>query len=157
MKTAVLFYSLDGNSAFIAEEIKTRLNADIFRVYTKDEKKRSKAGNIFWGGCMVFFGKKPPLKPLAFDPSAYDLIIIGAPVWADTPATPIKTFISSAGITGKKIALFVCHEGGMKKTLGKFKKLLPCNEIIAEIDFKNTLKNIDETKKKIEEWVLNLK
>src|SRR5215470_2718602 len=109
MKTAVVYYSLDGNCAFVAEQIKAQLNADMIQLHTKDEKKRGKIGKMFWGVGMVFGKKKPPLKPYTFDAAAYDLIIIGAPVWADSPAPPIQTFISGAAITGKKIALFVCH------------------------------------------------
>ena len=82
MKTAVVFYSLDGNCTLVAEELKAQLNADLIQLHTKDQKKRGKIGKIIWGCLMVFTKKKPPLKPYTFDPSAYDLIIFGAPVWA---------------------------------------------------------------------------
>ncbi|MDR0324408.1 MAG: flavodoxin [Treponema sp.] len=154
MKTAVIFYSLDGNCTFVAEEIKNRLNADMIQLRTKDEKKRGKIGKLFWGCIMVFSGKKPPLKPYSFDSSIYELLIIGAPVWADSPAPPVKTFISETGISGKKIALFVCHGGGKGGSQEKFKALLAGNEIIAEADFHEPVKkNKDEVKRQIEDWV----
>jgi flavodoxin len=154
MKTAVVYYTLDGNCAIVAQEIKSKLNADLIRLQTQDEKKRSMIGKLFWGGGMVFFGKKPPLKPYTFDPSAYELIIIGAPVWAGSPAPPILTFLSEAAITGKKIALFVCHGGGKGKSLEKFKAWLTGNDIIAEADFINPSRgNSDEVGQQIAEWV----
>jgi flavodoxin len=154
MKTAVIFYSLDGNCALVAEEIKSLLNADLLRLQTKDEKKRGKIGNLFWGCGMVFFNKKPPLKPYTFDPAAYDLIILGAPVWAAFPAPPVKTFISEIGITDKKIALFLCHAGGMGNASKKFKTMLAGNNIISEIDFDDPVKrNIEDVKQKIADWV----
>jgi len=157
MKTAVIYYTLDGNSAIVAQEIKTQLNADLIRLHTKDEKKRSRIGKFFWGGGMVFLNKKPPLKPYSFDPSAYDLIIIGAPVWASSPAPPIKTFISEAGITGKKIAIFVCHAGGKGNALGIFKTLLAGNNIAAEADFINPCKcNSEELKQRVADWLKGL-
>jgi multimeric flavodoxin WrbA len=122
----------------------------------QDDKKRRGFMKILWGGGMVFKHKKPPLKPYTFDPSAYDLIIIGAPVWAGSPAPPIQTFLSETDISGKKIALFVCHGGGPGKAFAIFKALLSGNEIIAEADFLNPRKNSGEIKRQIADWVKRL-
>jgi len=154
MKTAVVYYTLDGNCAIVARAIKDKLGADVIQLYTQDEKKRSMMGKMFWGGGMVFSGKKPPLKPYTFDPAAYELIIIGAPVWAGSPAPPILTFLSEAGITGKKIALFVCHGGGKGKALKKFKAWLAGNDIVAEADFVEPVRvGGDEVERKVADWV----
>ena len=154
MKTAVVFYSLDGNCALVAEEIKSQLNADLIRLHTKDEKKRGKVRKLFWGVGMVFSRKKPSLKPYTFDPAAYDLIIIGAPVWADSPAPPVQTFIAETSITGKKTALFVSHAGGKGTSQEKFRALLAGNDIVAEIDFKDPIKGKNEDiKQQISDWI----
>jgi len=164
MKTAVVFYSLDGNCALVAEEIKAQMNADLIRLHTTDEKKRSKIGKFFWGGSMVFLHKKPPLKPYTFDASAYDLIVLGAPVWASSPAPPLETFISETKIQGKKIALFVCYSGGMGDALCKLKALLVGNEVVAEVDFIDPAKAnagkqglSENVKQKIADWVKGIK
>jgi flavodoxin len=157
MKTAVVYYSLDGNCTFVAEKIKALLNVDVIQLHTQDEKKRGKIGKFFWGGGMVFRRIKPPLKPYTFDSAAYDLIVIGAPVWAGSPAPPIETFLSGAGISGKKIAPFVCHGGGMEKALEKLKVMLAGNDIVAEADFVTPAKNSgEEINRRIEEWIKKL-
>ncbi|MDR1839815.1 MAG: flavodoxin [Treponema sp.] len=157
MKTAVVYYTLDGNCALVAGEIKAQLNADSIRLHTKDERKRGKIRKMFWGVGMVFSRKNPPLKLYSFDPSAYDLIIIGAPVWASSPAPPVKTFISEAGITGKKIAIFVCHAGGKGNALEIFKTLLAGNDIAAEADFNSPAKfNSEELKQQVADWLKGL-
>jgi flavodoxin len=153
MKTAVVFYSLDGNCAFVAEEIKSLINADLIQLQLQDEKKRRGFMKILWGGSMVFKHKKPPLKPYTFDSAAYDLIVIGVPVWAGSPAPPIQTFFSETGISGKKIALFVCHGGGKGNALDIFRASLAGNEIITEADFVNARKNRSEVKQQIANWV----
>jgi len=158
MKTAVVFYSLNGNCALIAQEIKSILNADLLRLHTEDEttrKGRPRGGfaKFFWAIGVMKGMKKAPLKPYAFNPSAYDLIIIGAPVWAGSPARPISSFLAETGITGKKIALFVCHGGGAGKALEKFKALLPGNEITAETDFIVPMKNSEKAVKQAADWV----
>jgi flavodoxin len=152
MKTAVIFFSYDGNSAFVAQQIKERLNADLVQLYLTDEKKRGKFASLFWGGAMVFSRKNPPLKPYNFDPSAYDLIILGAPVWAGSPAPPLKTFLAQTPITGKKLALFVCHGGGSGESLEKFKALVPGNEVVSTADFLLPLRNKEEAQRKAAEW-----
>jgi flavodoxin len=153
MKTVVVFYSLNGNCALVAEELKNQLNADLIRLHLINERKRSFIGSLIWGCGMVMLGRKPKLQPFTFDASAYDLIILGAPVWADSPAPPVKTFISQTNITGKKIALFVCHAGGKGASQKKLKALLAGNEIVAEADFKDPAKNsCEETKREIVEW-----
>jgi flavodoxin len=153
MKTAVVFYSFDGNCVFVAEQLKERLNADLVQLQMEDEKKRKGFAKFLWGGGMVFSKKNPPLKPYTFDPAAYDLIIIGVPVWAGSPAPPVRTFLSETSISGKKIALFVSHGGGKGGALKKLKALLPGNEIIAEKDFRVPLNDKKETEFQIINWL----
>jgi len=157
MKTAVIYYSYNGNSAQVAEILKTELNADIFRIETLDSKKRKGIFLMFWGGGQVVRGKKPPLKPLSVDIGAYDLVILGTPVWASSPAPAIVSFLSTNSIAGKKIALFCCHAGGMGEALNKLKALLSGNSVIGEIGFRNVAKmDRGELKQKIAEWVKTL-
>jgi len=157
MKTAIIYYSLDGNCGYVAEEIKKNINADIIQLHVRSEKNRRGIFKFFWCCSLMFSHNSPPLKPYTFDPSKYDLIIIGVPVWASSPAAPIKTFITNAGITGKKIALYVCHAGGMGDAIEKLKAMLPNNKIITEANFVNPAKNKDEkTKEHIANWVKGL-
>ena len=153
MKTAVVYYSLDGNGAFVAKEIISLLNADLIRLHTADEKPRKGPAKFFWGCKLMFSKKNPPLKPYSFNPAAYDMVIIGAPVWAASPAPPVRTFLAEAGIAGKKVALFVTHGGSMGKALEKFHALLAGNDIVAEADFKDPAKNSEEAKGQIADWV----
>ncbi|MCL2043904.1 MAG: flavodoxin [Treponema sp.] len=153
MKTAVVFYSLDGNCAFVAKELIALLDADLIRLHTADEKQRKGLTKGIWGFKLMFSKKNPPLKPYSFNPAAYDMVIIGAPVWAASPAPPVRTFLSEAEITGKKIALFVTHAGGKGKALEKFREMLAGNTIIAEADFNGPAKNSEDAKRQIGDWV----
>ena len=157
MKTAMIFYSHDGNCAFIAERIGALTNADLVRLRTKDEKRRGRVGGFLAACAMVFMQRRPALKPVVFDPSAYDLIIVGTPVWAAAPAAPMQTFLSQTGIVGKKLALFVSHAGGKGGALEKFAAMLPGNEIVAARDFTNPARNADTAKREVEDWVKTLR
>jgi flavodoxin len=154
VKTAIVYYSFEGNCAMVAGKLKELLNADALELKTADTKKRKGLAKYVWGGSQVFSHKKPELQPFTFDPAAYDLIILGAPVWAGSPAPAMVSFLDTAKISGKKIALFLCHGGGGKKVLGKFKALVPGNDVIAQIDFNNPSKvNQGEFIPTLNNWV----
>ena len=152
MKTAVIYYSFGGNCTLIAEHIKTILNADLFEIKIADDKKRAGFANFLHGMALMF--KKPEPLPLSVDISAYDLIILGAPVWGGSPASPIVSFLNTTKINGKNTAYFCSHAGNKGKTFEKFRALLSGNVIAGEIDFKKPAEQESESlKEKIAEWV----
>ena len=58
------------------------------------------------------------INPITKNPSDYDLIIIGTPVWASNVATPIYTYLMEYNKEFKKIASFcTCMSSGYEKTL----------------------------------------
>jgi flavodoxin len=153
MKTLVVYYSYEGSSALIAGELKKAVAADLLEIKTEDEKVRSGFAKYFCGGRQVFTHARPKLKPWTVKIEDYDLIILGAPVWAGAPAPALQSFIEKANISGKKIALFLCHAGGPGKALAALKALLPGNTIVGEIDFQSPAKQDRETLvKRIKEW-----
>ncbi|MBU4217277.1 NAD(P)H-dependent oxidoreductase [Candidatus Parcubacteria bacterium] len=158
MKTLVIYYSLTNNAKFIAEEIANAIGADILVLRTKKEiLKPTGFMKYFWGGRQVMMKEMPELLPLEKNPSDYDLIIIGTPVWAWTFTPPLRTFFATAKIQNKKVAIFCTHGGGMRNTLEDMKKELAGNEIVGKIDFKEPLKyDKEESGRKVREWAKNL-
>jgi flavodoxin len=154
MKTLVIYYSYEGNSALVAEELKKAANADLLELKTEDDTVRTGFAKYFWGGKQVFTHKNPKLKPYTVTIEDYDSIILGAPVWAGSPAPALQSFLGETKIRGKKLGLFCCHGGGKGKALDKLRALLPGNTIAGEIDFVNPAKQ-DRTAvaKQIGEWV----
>ena len=112
MKTAIVYYSLEGNTEFVVKLISEKLNADIIRLEPLKEYPKGNVSKYVWGGKSVVFGEKPKLKPYNFDADKYDQLIIGTPIWASSYTPPIKTFLSQHKINEKKIALVTCSSGG---------------------------------------------
>ncbi|MFP3041538.1 flavodoxin [Treponema primitia] len=162
MKTLIIYYSYEGNSALVAGELKKAAGAgpsvcDILELKTEDDTKRTGFAKYLWGGKQVFTHKSPKLKPYTVNIEEYDLIILGAPVWAGSPAPALLSFLGETKISGKKLALFCCHAGGKGKALDKLKALLPGNTIAGEIDFINPAgQDRPALTKQIEEWVKGL-
>ncbi|MDR0876702.1 MAG: hypothetical protein LBN21_01510 [Treponema sp.] len=110
--------------------------------------------SISGGGKQVFTHKNPKLKPYTVSIDDYDLIILGGPVWAGSPAPALQSFLGETKIRGKKLGLFVCHGGGKGKALDTLKALLPGNTIAGETDFVNPAKQDRGTvAKQVGEWV----
>lgn len=121
MKTAIVYYSMSGNTTYVAEKLAAALNADLIPLVPTKAYPDSGFKKFFWGGKSAVMGEKPKLEPYAFDASAYDLVILGSPVWAGTFAPPLRTFLHEQrdGLRGKRLAAYFCCSGGPGKVLEK--------------------------------------
>jgi len=153
MKSLVVYYSFEGNTKFVAETIAQKIGADLLALKPKKEIQTHGFMKYFWGGKPATMQETPELLPLEKNPSEYDLIFIGTPVWAFTFTPPLRSFFTSQKLKGKKIALFCCHGGRMAKTLEKMKEHVIGNDIIGEIDFREPLKNnATQAAEKAQQW-----
>lgn len=136
MKTAVIYYSMGGNTRLAAEEIAKRLDADVISISPEKEYPDKGFRKFFWGGKSAVMGESPKLMPYSFDAEKYERIIIGTPVWASSFAPPIRTFVEENRdkLAGRELAVFVCFSGGgADKAIGKLKKLAGIEEFRAEL------------------------
>lgn len=152
-KNLIVYYSLEGNTKFIAETVAKISGADLLELKPEKEIKPRGFMKFFWGGKQVIMKEKPKLWPLDKNPDDYDFIVIGTPVWAWNYAPPLRSFFSQIKLQGKRIALFCAHEGQPGKTLNNMKDELKDNKIIGELDFNQVLKNKEDSAKKAVEWV----
>lgn len=152
-KILVIFYSLEGNTRFIAETISKAVHGELLRIEPIKNIKPTGFMKFIWGGRQVMMKKKPELKTVEKDPNDYDLIFMGTPVWAWSPSPPISSFCATFPLDGKKVALFCTHEGGPGKTIEKLKNMLPKAEIIGEFDtFAPLKKDKEKSRKKAKKW-----
>jgi flavodoxin len=156
MKTAVVYYSFEGNCAFAAQVLQKALDAALFEIKTLDTKKRKGLFKYLWGGKQVMMGVKPEIGKLAFDPASYDLIILGTPVWAGSPAPAMVSFLEAHPIGEKRTALYVCHAGGKGRALEKFRALLPGAALTGELDLVNPAAKPEPARQALEAWAKSL-
>ena len=135
LKILIVYYSLTGNTKFIAEAIAESINSDILEVKPVKELNAEGGSKYFWGGYQATMKKKPKLKPFDIDPLEYDLIFIGTPVWAWTYSTPIRSFLSKYDLTGKRVALWTCSAGDGVKAMNRLREALKDANILGEISF----------------------
>ncbi len=109
MKTLVVYYSRTGNTRKVASAIADKLGADHEEIV--DRKKRS--GPMGW----VKAGRDAGLKKLTKinepekDPTKYDLVVIGTPIWNGNISSPIRTYIDQNKLKFEHVAFFCTCAG----------------------------------------------
>jgi len=103
MKILVAFYSKTGNTRRAGEDIAKGLNADIDEIIDLKDRK----GIVGWliSGRDEMKGYQTEIRT-NLDPSQYDVVIVGTPVWAwgSTPAA--RAYVAKFKDKFKKVAVF---------------------------------------------------
>lgn len=156
-KNLIVYYSLTGNTKYIAEAMKESMHTDMLELKPVKELKAEGSSKYFWGGYQATMKRRPKLNPITLNLSEYDLIIIGSPVWAWTICPPIRSFLSKFNLAGKNIALWMCCAGDGIKSMERFKIALKNSNIVGDISFQEPLQNHqEEDKRKAIAWVKSI-
>ena len=130
MKALVIYYTRTGVTKTAAEAIAKELKAAGHEAVAEeiiDKKKRS--GIIGWlkAGRDATMKYSTDIEPVKADAGAFDITVVGTPVWAWSMTPAIRTFLTARGAKMKKAAFF-CTMGGsgdkgtfeqMEKVCGK--------------------------------------
>ncbi|MCF0260468.1 MAG: hypothetical protein HUJ54_11475 [Erysipelotrichaceae bacterium] len=111
MKTAVVYYSLEGNTRYAAEVLAKRLDADLIELIPEKAYPTGKVMKFLAGGASASKKESCPLKPYSFDAGQYDQVILGSPLWAGTIAPPLRTFLQENDLSSKRTAAFISRMG----------------------------------------------
>jgi menaquinone-dependent protoporphyrinogen IX oxidase len=106
MKTAVVYYSLDGSTREAAKLIAQRYGADMYEL--EEVKKRSgKPLSFMAAGFSALIGKRSRLKQNpAGKMGEYGTIYLGSPIWAARTVPAVNAFLCKLKAAGKQIVLF---------------------------------------------------
>ena len=111
MKSLVVYFSRTGTTKKVAEAISKKLKADSEEIKTTDSR----------DGILVYLksGKEASLKRPADidktkkDPSKYDVVVIGTPVWAWSVSSPVRAYLMKNRDKLKKAEFaFFCTQSG---------------------------------------------
>ena len=108
----VAYYSLSGNTEKIANKIAEQTGADVFKIELVTPYPESYREQTELAKKELSEGYLPPIKGLPENMDKYNVVFIGSPVWWGTMATPVRTFLASGVLKGKKVIPFVTHGGG---------------------------------------------
>jgi flavodoxin len=110
MKNAlVVYYSLSGHTKTLAERIAHEGGWEVARI--DDTSERKGAFGYLRSAVSTLFGAKPNIRYSGPNLSAFELVVLGGPVWVGKMASPLHTFVANHGHEFKSMALF-CTFGG---------------------------------------------
>ena len=121
MSVLVAYYSRTNVTKKLAEAIANETSADIEEIVPK-AKYDGKIGYMR-GGKDAISEKIIDLEPLSHDPSDYDLVYLGVPVWAGKSATPMISYIKENEGKFNDVKFFVTAGGtGFDSTFAQLEK-----------------------------------
>ena len=130
-KVLVLYYSQTSNTKAVAEEIATRLGADIDEIVPVMPYDGDFQATI--ERCMQEReqGGLPEIQPIAADVAQYDIVFIGYPVWFGTYAPPIASLLDQVDLSGKKVVPFCTFgSGGLESSTKDLAEKQPNAEVL---------------------------
>ncbi|MFL0250038.1 flavodoxin family protein [Clostridium neuense] len=120
-KILVVFFSKTGNTKQVAESISKSFNCDIEEIREKTNRK-----GIFKTIIEIkdaILGNETTICNTQKDPSEYDVVIIGTPVWASHITPAIRSYVSKNKDKIKCTAFFNTHGTDKPKEFKVFKDL----------------------------------
>jgi flavodoxin len=108
-KTLVVFHSRTGYTRRVANAIARRLDAEVEEVRIVQRL----GGWLGYAMCAfeAMMGLTPALRPGRRSLAGIDLIVIGTPVWFWNLSSPMRSWLTSHSLKGRRFAFF-CTMGG---------------------------------------------
>ena len=111
--TLVVYYSLTGHTRQIAEAIATALDADLEII--EDTFNRDTGLGRPRSAIEGLLGLHSSITPPRHDPSEYDLVVVGTPIWSARLSSPVRAYLSQQRASLERVAFF-CTQGGIGGT-----------------------------------------
>ena len=105
MKSLVVYYSRTSITKKLAEDIAGKTNSDIEEIKSKV----NYSGKIGYarGGKDAITEKIVELENLKYNPEDYDIVYLGAPVWASKAANPLISYLKQNEGKFKNVKFFM--------------------------------------------------
>jgi flavodoxin len=109
MKILVVYFSRSGATRKVGGTVAELLGCDLQEIVPI----RGYSGLFGWFRAGKETAKKhlPAIHDLEKNPADYDLVVVGTPVWANTMASPVRSFFEKYHDSLKKVSLFVTKGG----------------------------------------------
>lgn len=109
MKILIVDYSWTGMTRRVALDMARKLGAEHAAI--RDARPRRGLSGRIRSALEAVFRCHPAIVYDGPDPAAFDLVIVGTPVWASRMASPVRTFLRDYGARIRKPAVFCTYAG----------------------------------------------
>jgi flavodoxin len=109
MKALVVYFSRTGNTRNLGRLIADGLGADVDEI----TERKSRLGILGYlrSGREAWLKRRADVFPSGVDPSAYDLVVVGTPIWNMSLSSPARTYLADHAKALHSVAFF-CTMGG---------------------------------------------
>jgi len=105
----VVYYSRSGHTKLLAQEIADAVGADLEAI--ADRTDRSGPLGYVRSLYEALREREADITSPALDPAAYSLVIVGTPIWAASPSSPVRSYLQRYRDALRSVAFF-CTCGG---------------------------------------------
>ena len=135
MKTIILYFSAErGATKTVAGRMAVAIGAELFPI---EPEKPYSAADLNYMNPLArcnrekIARKDVPSAKAPQDFSAYDLVLVGFPIWYGGAPNVVNTFLQGCDLKGKRVAAFATSGGSpIGKTAEKLKPYLPGAELL---------------------------
>jgi flavodoxin len=118
----VVHFSRTGRTRVVAEAVARALAADSEQV--RDRVDREGVLGFVRSAVEALSGVSCEIRVPVLDPSTYDLVVVGTPIWAASASTPVRTYLWLERDRLRRVAFFVTHGGsGSARALRQLREL----------------------------------
>ena len=106
MKALIVYASRTGRCRRIANELAAELGSDATLEEIEDLAKHSGIIGWFRAGRDGFTGRETPIGPPREAPAAFDVTVVGTPIWAGRMSSPVRSYLKRAGAEAGRVAFW---------------------------------------------------
>ncbi len=124
-RVLVVYCSRTGHTESVARRIASQCGADLEAIEDSGNAiGRDGVLGYVRSALEALLGVEPSIRPSKHSPKAYDLVIVGTPVWFWNMSSPVRSYLIRHRAEIQKVAFFCTLGGsGQEKVLGDLREL----------------------------------
>ena len=151
-KALIVYFSHTGNTRTIAGYIHDMVESDMVELKTKNAYTDDYDTLLAQVRREVADEYCPPLATRIENISSYDVIFVGYPIWVETAAPPVRTFLTSYDLSGKTVVPFCTSGTSSAETSYRLvRSLSPHSTVLEGIQIRRG--TYDTARERVTEWL----
>ena len=149
---AVIYYSFEGNTEYIAKCLSRFTEADLIKIRPLREPSVKGPGKYIKGGASVFMKSTPEIAPETEDLTGYNTLILCYPIWASSFPPWVNTFLENNEIEGNLYVVTSSKSGRGEKSVENVEEKTG-TKVIDSVHLKNPLRDRNMSRKIAETFI----